>query len=53
LLAIEDFQKAADLYWKEGKLAEHKDARERILVRNRGIFGYFKLLIALTPHPSG
>ncbi len=31
LLAIEDFQKAADLYWKEGKLAEHKDARERIL----------------------
>ncbi|MBW4478809.1 MAG: tetratricopeptide repeat protein [Tolypothrix brevis GSE-NOS-MK-07-07A] len=31
LLAIDDFHKATDLYWKEGKLAEHKDARERIL----------------------
>jgi tetratricopeptide (TPR) repeat protein len=31
LLAIEDFHQATDLYWKEGKLAEHKDARERIL----------------------
>ncbi len=31
LLAIEDFQKATHLYQKEGKLAEHKNARERIL----------------------
>jgi len=31
LLAIEDFQQATDLYRKEGKLAEHKNAREKIL----------------------
>ncbi|MDZ7962040.1 MAG: tetratricopeptide repeat protein [Aulosira sp. DedQUE10] len=29
--ALADFQKAADLYWKAGKIAEHKDAKERIL----------------------
>lgn len=29
--ANEDFQKAADLYQKAGKLAEHKKAREKIL----------------------
>lgn len=28
---IDDFQKAADIYRKEGKLEEHKKARERIL----------------------
>ncbi len=28
---IEDFQKAADLYWKEGKIEEHQDTRARIL----------------------
>ncbi|AFZ24925.1 tetratricopeptide repeat protein [Cylindrospermum stagnale PCC 7417] len=29
--AIDDFQKAADLYWKEGKLEKHKDTRARIV----------------------
>ncbi|MBD2339578.1 tetratricopeptide repeat protein [Calothrix sp. FACHB-156] len=29
--ALADFQKAADFYWKAGKIAEHKDAKERIL----------------------
>lgn len=29
--AIEDFQKAADLYWKEGKLEKHQDTRARIV----------------------
>ncbi|KAF3888007.1 MULTISPECIES: tetratricopeptide repeat protein [Nostocales] len=29
--ALEDFQRAADFYRKEGKLEEHKNARERVL----------------------
>lgn len=29
--AIEDFQKVADIYWKEGKLEEHKDIRQIIV----------------------
>ncbi|GCL41508.1 TPR repeat-containing protein [Dolichospermum planctonicum] len=29
--AIEDFHKAADLYWQEGKLAEYKDTQARII----------------------
>jgi hypothetical protein len=29
--AVEDFHKAADLYWQEGKLAEYKDTQARII----------------------
>ncbi|MFH7028039.1 MAG: tetratricopeptide repeat protein [Heteroscytonema crispum UTEX LB 1556] len=29
--ALEDFRKAADFYWKEGKLAEHNDVRDKIV----------------------
>jgi hypothetical protein len=29
--SIEDFHKAADLYWQEGKLAEYKDIKAKII----------------------
>jgi tetratricopeptide (TPR) repeat protein len=29
--ALEDFRKAADFYWKEGKLAEHNNVRNKIV----------------------